>query len=119
MSQRNRTAGHNFEREIVNELKLIGFPEAVSARSESRNTDDQGIDVCNTLGYQFQCKNTVLNPNYHELITQMPQNGCANVIIHRKTKKAKSRFITQDDYVVLRKEEFFKLLQFYKSKNKT
>lgn len=115
MSNRNRTAGHNFEREIVNELKVIGFPEAVTARSESKNTDDKGIDICNTPGFQFQCKNSVITPNYHELLTTMPQNETINVVIHRKTKKAKSRFITQGDYVVLKKEEFFRLLQNHKS----
>lgn len=110
--KRNRNAGHQFEREIVNELKLLGFPKAVTARSESKNLDDKGVDIANTPGYQFQCKNMVLNPNYHELITRMPQEtGVVNVIIHRKTKKAKSRFVTQGDYVLMRKEDFYHLLQ--------
>lgn len=111
-SKRNRSAGHGFERLIVNELKLLGFPEAVSARSESRNTDDLGVDVCNTPGYNFQCKNTVITPNYHELITTMPQDPeVSNIIIHRKTKKANTKFITQDDYVLMRKSDFYKILK--------
>ena len=112
-SKRNRTAGHNFERTIINELKELGiFPGAVSARSESKNTDDAGIDICNTPGFAFQCKNTVITPNYHELITTMPQvPGVKNIVIHRKTKKAKSKFVTQGDYVILSKTAFYHLLK--------
>jgi len=111
-SKRNRTAGHGFERCIINELKLLGFPEAVSARSESRNLDDKGVDICNVKPYNIQCKNTVLTPNYHELITNMPQDPeVANIVIHRKTKKANTRFVTQDDYVLMRKADFYKILK--------
>lgn len=110
-SKRNRTAGHNFERCIVNELKQLGFPEAVTARSESRNRDDKGVDICNVKPYNIQCKSSLLTPNYHELITSMPQEeDVANIVIHRKTKKAKTKFITQDDYVLMRKSDFYKIL---------
>jgi hypothetical protein len=108
---RNRTAGHNFERQIVNELKAIGFKNAVSARSESRNTDDKGIDICHTPGYQIQCKNSKLNPDYTKILTAIPDGDThVNVVIHRKTKKANTRFITQGDYVVLKKSDFYNLL---------
>ncbi len=109
--KRNRTAGHNFERDIVNELKLHGFPEAVSARSESKNTDDLGIDIMGTPGLAIQCKNMVITPNYHQLITEMPQEpSVANIVIHRKTKKANTKFVTQGDYVIMRKSDFYRLL---------
>jgi hypothetical protein len=111
--KRNRTAGHNFERLITTELKIF-FPGAVTARSESKNLDDLGVDVANTPGFQFQCKNTVLTPNYHELITTMPQDATVkNVVIHRKTKKASSKFVTQGDYVIMRKHDFYDLLENY------
>jgi len=112
MSSRNRTAGHNFERDVVQDLKILGFPDAVTARAESRNTDNKGIDICNTPGYQFQCKNMKLIPNYHKIISEMPDgNTVVNVLIHRKTKKAKTRFITEGDYVVLTKKDFYNILE--------
>jgi hypothetical protein len=111
MSSRNRTAGHNFERQIVQELKILGFPEAVTSRAESKNMDDKGVDICNTPGYQFQCKNMKLIPNYHKILSEMPGNSQINILVHRKTKKSKSRFITEGDYIVLKKEDFYILLE--------
>lgn len=112
----NRTAGNNYERQIVNELKQLGFPEAVTARSESKNLDDQGVDICNTPGYHFQCKNSKTNPKYTELLAAMPTTLYTKddvyfpVILHKKTKKAGTKFIPQGEFAILKKEDFYKLL---------
>ena len=45
MANRNRTAGNNFERLIVNELKELGFDDVVTSRAESRNMDNRGVDI--------------------------------------------------------------------------
>lgn len=109
--KRNRTAGHNFERKIIKELKQLGFKDAVSSRSESRNMDDKKVDICNTPGWYFQCKTSINNPQYDKILHEMPDDGNTNVILHQKTKKANKKFMPQGDYVVMKKEDFYKLLQ--------
>ena len=53
MANRNRTAGNQYERDIVNELKEHGY-DVVTTRSESRNADNAGIDVRN-YPYHTKC----------------------------------------------------------------
>ena len=54
MSNRNRTAGHDWERKVINDLKEIGYSEAVSSRQASREADNAGIDICNTGNIAIQ-----------------------------------------------------------------
>lgn len=70
MGRRNKQKGNSFEREIINNLKKIGYTDCVSARWESKRTDDGGIDIVdpsNKLPVNIQCKYTVNTPNYFKL----------------------------------------------------
>lgn len=116
-SSRNRSAGHGLERSIVKELKELGY-DAVTARAESRNMDNRGIDIfsppycSNPLPVHIQCKNTVINPHYETLLTsELLPDDKPTVVIHRKTKKANTRFITQGEYVILKKQDFYNLIK--------
>lgn len=113
MANRNRTAGLNYERKIINELKnLKFFLKAVSARAESKNMDDKGVDICYTEPFYIQCKNSKTNPRYDLLLEDMPQvPGIINAIIHQKTRKATTKFVAQGEYVVLKKQDFYRLLE--------
>lgn len=116
MANRNRTAGHNWERDVVKHLQDIGFYNAVTSRMESKAKDDAGIDVCNTPGFNIQCKCTSNNPNYHELIESMP-NSAVKAIFHRKTVKSKGgKFMVKGEYVTVRFEDFLKMMKKYKRK---
>ena len=115
MANRNRNAGNGFERLIVNELKELDY-DVVTARAESRNMDNMKVDVFsplgvkNTLPYYIQCKNSKSKPNYHKIIGEMPKDRIP-IIIHRQTHKANNRFVTDGDYVILRKEDFYNLIK--------
>jgi hypothetical protein len=112
--KRNRTAGHNFERQIIKELKALWpqrFGEAKSTRSESKNLDDKGVDIMDAFGYYFQCKNTCLTPNYEELLERMPQAGpIVNVVMHKKTKKCGTKFMPVGEYAIMTKADFYKMI---------
>lgn len=120
MANRNRTAGLNYERKIIKDLKELKlFPAAVSSRAESKNMDDKGVDICNTPGFYIQCKNSKTNPRYDVLLEEMPQEpGIINAVIHQKTKKANTKFIAQGEYVVVKKADFYRLLCTLKSLTK-
>lgn len=109
-ANRNRTAGHNFERQIIKELKSLGF-EAVSTRSESRSKDNQGIDIITNTPviYQPQCKVKASQPNFHQLLTETE----ADVVFWKKVEKANVKFLTKGEYVVMSKENFYKLIKNY------
>lgn len=117
MASRNRDAGHNLERDIVNQLREMGFIHAVTCRSESRSRDNQKVDIMNKdeakngkLLYNFQCKNYSTLIKYDNILKEMPE-GENNIIIHRRTNKVNTRFIKDDDYAILRWETLKTLIQ--------
>jgi len=116
MANRNRTAGHKFERDVVNYLKDIGFQDAVTSRMESKAMDDAGVDLCNTPGFHIQCKCTSPNPNYHELLKKMPDDEI-RAIFHRKTVKSSGgKFMVKGEYVTVHLEDFLKMMKRYQRK---
>ena len=113
MANRNRTAGHNWEREVINDLKEIGYIEAVSSRQASREADNAGIDICNTGNIAIQCKNAAKNIDYHKINKSM-NTGKNKIIVHKKTEKKNDRFIEQGRYAVVEYDFFMKLLASWK-----
>jgi Holliday junction resolvase len=112
MANRNRTAGNNYERQIVNELKDLDYDVATS-RSESRNADNAGIDIVGNFPYHIQCKVYQHYPKLDELINNDRPERFQDkpiIVFHKKVRKANTKFITQDEFVSLRKEDFIKLI---------
>jgi Holliday junction resolvase len=112
-SNRNRTAGNNFERLIVRELKELGYDDVVTSRSESKNMDDRGVDIFGPdFPYYIQCKNSKTYQKLHDLITseKLPKDK-PTVVFQRKTRKANTKFVTEGDYVSMKKEDFYELLK--------
>jgi len=112
---RNRTAGHNYERQVVNELKNMGF-NMVTARSESRRADNAGIDVYDLDGvFPFYIQNKVYKgyPKLHELINNNRPIRWKDkniIVFHKKVTKRGSRFYTDDEFVSMRKDDFYDLI---------
>ena len=116
----NRTAGHNYERQIVNELLELGFEDIVTSRAESRNMDNRGVDIFQNINdsgpfkvlpIHIQCKNYKGYPKYEEILeSELLPKGKPTVIFHKKTKKAKSKFVTQGEFVIMKKSDFYNLI---------
>jgi hypothetical protein len=109
MSNRNRTAGHNWERECQKVLLPL-FPKTLTSRNESRTLDNLKVDLTHTDPFYFQCKTTATKLDYHTLLNEMPQDNHVNVLLHRLTKKVNTRFIKQDDYAILKMSDFIDLI---------
>lgn len=115
MGNRNRTAGIRAELKIANELMDLGFDLVVSTRSESKNLDDKGVDLMQLKNCQvllpcfLQVKKTINTPNVHEILASELDKPL--VIVHTKEEKRKTRFYEVGDYVYMKKEFFYKLLQ--------
>ena len=102
MSNRNRTAGLNYERQIAKEFRELGF-SAVTSRYESRSLDDAGVDLVTSFPLNPQMKVSINQPNVHELLT----NTDAEIIFYKRVQKVGARFMPCGEYVMMRKEDFY------------
>lgn len=109
---RNRTAGHNWELASAKLLREF-HPKVVSSRSESRNRDNQKVDLCHTDFLNVQCKNYSKILKYPEILDELPkEEGQMNVIFDRQTRKANNgRFMKRGEYVHMYLEDFLELLR--------
>lgn len=113
MSNRNRTAGNNYERLCVNRLKDRGYPDIVTSRAESKNMDNRGVDIFGpSIPYHVQCKNTVKDVKYHELLNEerLPTDKPL-IIFHNKTEKKGKVFRKVGEYVIMHYETFDRIFQ--------
>lgn len=108
----SRRRGHDYERLIAKELKEMGF-DVVTARSESRNMDNKGIDIFGNIPFHIQCKLSKDRPNYHNLITSplLQDEVKSLVVFHKLATKSHKRFMTQGEYVTMTKKQFYELIE--------
>lgn len=119
MSNRNRRAGHDLERKVVNDFKAIGYASAISSRMESKRKDDAGIDICNTDPFAIQCKNMQGNIDYAAFLEDMEvTKDEIRVVVHKKTKKAKTRFVEVGTYAILPYEDFLRIAELLSNNGK-
>ena len=105
-SNRNRAAGHIYERQILKKLKEL-FPDIVTSRNESRTMDALGVDFVNTKPFNFQCKLSITKPSY-DVLERMPEGK--NVVIHGHVVKAEKHFMKKEDYVIMKLDTFLDLI---------
>lgn len=114
MANRNRNAGNQYERDIVNELKELGYKNVVTSRSESRNMDNSKVDIFDpTEEFPYFIQNKVYKsyPNLNDLINGDDVNkGKPMLVFHKKVKKANVKFLTEGEFVSMSKETFYNLL---------
>lgn len=115
--KRNRTAGHDFERECVKKFRELGFTHVETSRLVSRQRDVQKIDLANPdelengrFPFNVQCKNTT-SLNYAKVLQELPITpGIKNVILHKHTKKVGEKFLSQGKYAYMYMENFLELV---------
>lgn len=120
MANRNRTAGNNYELKIAKELsEYFGLEKIRTTRETSRHLDSLGIDLDPTdLPFYVQCKYMVNTPKYDDIINkeQLPKDK-PMVVFYGKTEKKGSRFFLQNEYVILKKDDFLKMISLKEQKN--
>lgn len=95
MGINSRVKGKSFELAVIKTFKEKGWTECVSSRSESKRTDDAGIDLCYSEPFQVQCKAVEkLSPAPHDIVKQMPEG--MNVIFHKKNHKGVMVYMTEE-----------------------
>lgn len=105
--KRNRLNGHNFERLIRKLWIAAGWVHALTSRSESKNADDQGLDLVHTAPFGVQCKYAKVRPNYIEVLSNMPA-VFKNILFHKQPKGK--------TYVIMEEATFWFILENYATK---
>lgn len=110
ISKNNRTKGHQMERDIVNELKDIGYKFAATSRQVSRILDDAKVDIYG-VPFNIQSKNSEATIKYKELLEEVnaeitkkvPRRlQYPTVIFHKKERTT---------LVVMSKSDFYEIIK--------
>lgn len=115
-TRNNRTAGNNYEREIVIEINDLGY-KVGSARLHSRYYDNMKVDIVdvppveNPFPLHIQCKTSANRVNYPKFFEEFTLKDKPFAVFHKFTKKAKKNFMAQGEYVILKKEDFYEILK--------
>ncbi len=104
MGNKNRTKGHNYEREVRKDFINLGFKNCVTSRYGSKMMDDKGIDLMYTGDFAVQCKAYARNPNYRKVLSEMQIRPTDIPIIFHKVPRGR-------EYCVLYKEDLMELLE--------
>lgn len=93
-----RAKGAKYELDIARRFNSTGW-NCVTSRSESKRTDDSGVDLCYTDPFQVQAKATEVAPNYHTVLASMPQSKRRiNLLFHKRNRKGSIVAMTEDDF---------------------
>lgn len=96
-----RAKGKTYELALIKEI-LHWFEDAVSSRSESKRTDDAGVDIMYTDPLQIQAKAVEKSINTHKILAGMPQvEGKLNLVFHKRNH--------QGCVVSMKKSDFYQL----------
>lgn len=113
MSNRNRTAGNNYERQLAQEYRELGWIDCTTSRYSSRKKDDAGIDLDCTIPFAIQAKYYKNQPNFSEVIDAMKIVPTEIPIVHFKRNKGKGQ--AKDELVIMRKEDWYEIVKWMKA----
>lgn len=103
----SRQKGHREEREVARRMRLAGFTDAATSRSESKRADDLKIDLVWTGPLAVQIKCTATQPNFRTLLDEVQAGteqlrafeGCYPAVWHRKPSKRATVTMDADDFM--------------------
>lgn len=111
-----RKKGHQYELQIRDFFKDLGYAECVSSRSESKNMDDKGVDLCNTGPWYVQCKAVENLGSIHKVLANMPNENKLNVVFHKRNRQG--TIVAMDISTFKTLAEFYTRLDNSKIENK-
>ena len=123
MANRNRTKGHDAERQFRKEFQGMGYTKCETSRYASRIHDDAGVDLVNVpvnaqikAGYARGINYTKVLKSMKECICELfgaesHEASKPNIIIHRKDGKRGTPRTEEDDLVIMTFEDFKRLLK--------
>ena len=101
MALNSRKKGHSYELQIRDYFRELGWSKAVSSRSESKNKDDQGVDLCYTEPFNIQAKAVEKLGSIHDILARMPNDSNYNLVFHKRNRKGTIVAMTLEDFTEL------------------
>lgn len=115
-SKYSKTKGSRYEQQIAKELRDLGFTGCVTARSESKSTDDNKIDIIDKDGklpFNIQLKKTLVAPQYFKIREESTVNPESFVLFWAKQEKKETNICTVGECVTMDKKTFYQLIKPY------
>ncbi len=109
-AKKSRRKGNGYELQIINELSELGFNGLKSSRSESKNLDNNKVDICdpnNNLSCYIQCKNTQSAPNIEKITKECSLKEKPLIVCWKKSSSSSK----EHEYVMMPKKYFYHLLE--------
>lgn len=106
--------GNNYELKIIKELIALGYNGLKSSRSESKNLDNDKIDIAETedkLPMYVQCKCTKVYPDVIANIKNCPRKDRPLVIMWNKQVVKNQNMGSDGEFVIMTKDFFYELLK--------
>lgn len=116
LGARNKRRGNAYETKIAKELRELGFEKVVTSRSESKNADDNKVDLIDTddkLPCNIQLKKTMSTPQYFSIRKESTVSPESFVLIWNKQKRVNDRFMSEGEVVMMDKRFFYELIKPY------
>lgn len=113
-AKKSKNKGANFETEIVNSLKEIGFTGCVRAAGESKMADNNKIDIIDTehkLPVNIQAKYTQNLPNYYTIRDACTDRSKPFCLLWKKVAEEGS--ISKGSVAIIPLDFFYTLLKKY------
>ena len=102
MTINRNNKGRGYEQKICRELIGLGYKDCVTSRSESRNTDNQGIDFVNTGSFAIQAKAAERSVPYWRLLQNMAKaKKGIPLIVHKRNNKPETVTMLKADFYTL------------------
>lgn len=113
-----RSKGCNFERQIAQEMRELGWSDCATSRYSSKETDDAKVDLVNTFPFNFQCKAWESTVPYLNVLESMPKDENINIILHKKkykvpTKDGKGTKLQYKEIAILTKDHLYDIIKKY------
>lgn len=114
----NKRKGSDLERKVITEINNLDLGYNVgSSRYYSRFMDDNLVDIVDhpestkKFPYHIQCKSVTGCLKYRDVFTEFKLKDRPLIIFHEVTEKRKSRFFKLEDYVIMKKEDFYDIIK--------
>jgi hypothetical protein len=98
MAINSKSKGNNYELQIRDWFRKLGWVNAVSSRAESKSTDDKGVDLCYTGPLNAQCKAAEKLGSLHDILDRMPKDENFNLVFHKRNRKGTIVAMTLEDF---------------------
>lgn len=99
-----RKKGHSFELIVRDIFRDLGFADCVSSRSESKNMDDKGVDLCYTGPFYVQAKAVENLGSLHKVLSGMPKEDKMNLVFHKRNRQGVIVAMEADTFITIAKE---------------